>query len=100
VDTNFADKSICLLADNIGKEVVTIHRSQVVLKMLFLCTYLVDIHCIGGRGSDIPFETVLQENLQFSYDYFLLVLLLFWVTVVKFLLQTTPKGNITRIKIR
>jgi hypothetical protein len=36
--TNFADESICLLADNVHNEVVTIHRSQEVLKMLFLYT--------------------------------------------------------------
>jgi hypothetical protein len=31
-DTNFADESICMLADNVRNEVVTIHRSQEVLK--------------------------------------------------------------------
>jgi hypothetical protein len=34
--TNFAGKSICLLADNIRTEEITIHRSQEVLKMLDL----------------------------------------------------------------
>jgi hypothetical protein len=33
---NFADKSICLLANNVRNKVVTIHRSQAVLKMLSL----------------------------------------------------------------
>jgi hypothetical protein len=32
--TNFADESACLTADNVRNEVVTIHRSQEVLKML------------------------------------------------------------------
>jgi hypothetical protein len=32
--TNFADESACLKADNVRNEVVTIHRSQVVLKIL------------------------------------------------------------------
>jgi hypothetical protein len=32
--TNFADESAWLTADNVRKEVVTIHRSQEVLKML------------------------------------------------------------------
>jgi hypothetical protein len=32
--TNFADESACLTADNIQNEVVTIHRSKVMLKML------------------------------------------------------------------
>jgi hypothetical protein len=33
-----------------------------------------DIPRTGGKGSDLPFEDVLQEYLQFPYDYFLLVL--------------------------
>jgi hypothetical protein len=36
--TNFADESACLLADNVRNDVVTIHRSQEVLKMLSLYT--------------------------------------------------------------
>jgi hypothetical protein len=36
--TNFASESACLMADNIRTEVVTIHRSQEVLKMLSLYT--------------------------------------------------------------
>jgi hypothetical protein len=36
--TNFADESACLTADNIWNEVVTIQRSQEVLKMLSICT--------------------------------------------------------------
>jgi hypothetical protein len=31
---NFADESACLTADSVRKKVVTIHRSQEVLKML------------------------------------------------------------------
>jgi hypothetical protein len=31
--TNLADELICLLADNVWNEVVTIHRSRVVLQM-------------------------------------------------------------------
>jgi hypothetical protein len=34
--TNFADESASLTADNVRNEVVTIHRSQEVLKMLSL----------------------------------------------------------------
>jgi hypothetical protein len=34
--TNFADESACLTADNVRNEVVIIHRSQEVLKMLSL----------------------------------------------------------------
>jgi hypothetical protein len=35
VHTNFADESACLTADNVPNEVVTIHRSQEMLKMLY-----------------------------------------------------------------
>jgi hypothetical protein len=33
-----------------------------------------DIPRTSGKGSDVPFEAVLQEYLQFPYEYFLLVL--------------------------
>jgi hypothetical protein len=33
----------------------------------------VDIPRTGGRGSHLPFEAVLKEYLQFSYEYFPLV---------------------------
>jgi hypothetical protein len=69
---NFDDESICLLADNIQNEVVTIHRSQV-LKML--SSLPVDIPCNGGRSSDLLSGAVLQDCLQFPDKYFLLVLL-------------------------
>jgi hypothetical protein len=36
-----------------------------------------DIPRTGGRGSDLPFEAVMQEYLQFPYEYFILVLLPF-----------------------
>jgi hypothetical protein len=36
--TNFADESVCLTADNVRNEVVTIHRLQEVLRMLSLHT--------------------------------------------------------------
>jgi hypothetical protein len=49
----------------------------------------------GGRGSDLPFEAVLLEYLQFPFEYFLLVL-----PFVNFVLQTTPEEKIARIKIR
>jgi hypothetical protein len=35
--TNFTDESACLTADNVRNEIVTIHRSQEILKML--CHY-------------------------------------------------------------
>jgi hypothetical protein len=71
-NTNFADESICVLADNVQNEVVTIQRSQEVLKLLSLVH--VDIPRTGGKGSDLPSEVVLQEYLQFPLEYFLLVL--------------------------
>jgi hypothetical protein len=36
--TNFSDESACLTADNVRNEVITIHRSQKVLKILSLYT--------------------------------------------------------------
>jgi hypothetical protein len=36
--TDFSDESLCLLTDNVRNEVVTIDRSQEVLKMLSLYT--------------------------------------------------------------
>jgi hypothetical protein len=55
-----------MLADNVWNKVVKIHRSQEVLKMLIL--YNVVIPHANGRGSDLPFETALQEYLQFPYE--------------------------------
>jgi hypothetical protein len=36
--TNFSDESACLTADNVRNQIVTIHISQEVLKMLFFYT--------------------------------------------------------------
>jgi hypothetical protein len=38
--TNFANESACLTADNVQNEVITIHRSQEVLKLLSLYTQI------------------------------------------------------------
>jgi hypothetical protein len=38
--TNFADESACLTADTVRNEVVAIHRSQEVSKMLSLYVYI------------------------------------------------------------
>jgi hypothetical protein len=38
VHTTFADESACLTTDNVWNEVIKIHRSQEVLKMLSLYT--------------------------------------------------------------
>jgi hypothetical protein len=51
----------------------------------------VDIRRTGGRGSDLLFEAVLKEYLQFPCEYFLLFFIRSGVTVVNFALQTTPE---------
>jgi hypothetical protein len=52
-DTDFADESMCLLADNIKTEVLRIHRSQKVLKML-------SVNC----GLISPLTTDCRNQLQ------------------------------------
>jgi hypothetical protein len=56
-------------------------------------------HSSLWRKFDLPFEAVLQEYLQFPYEYFLLVFFLSGVTAVNSVLQLTPEEKITRIKI-
>jgi hypothetical protein len=68
-DTNFADESIRLLGDNFRNEVITVHRSQ---KVFEIAVHLnADIPRTDRKGSNLPFETVLQEYLQFPYEYLL-----------------------------
>jgi hypothetical protein len=51
---NFADESTCLTADNAWNEVVTIHRSQEVLKMLSLYTWMLStVVLLKNRGATI-----------------------------------------------
>jgi hypothetical protein len=52
----------------------------------------------GGRRSDLPFEAVVQEYLQFPYEYFLSVLP-FGVPVANSVLQITLEEEISGIKI-
>jgi hypothetical protein len=54
----------------------------------------VDIPCTGRRHSKLPFDAVLLEYMQFSYKYFILVI------VVNSVLQSTSEEKVTRIKIR
>jgi hypothetical protein len=61
VDTYFADESMCLLADNIWNEVV--NNSQITGGVENAIHLHADIPCTCGRGSDLPFEAVLQEYL-------------------------------------
>jgi hypothetical protein len=83
------------VTDNIRNEVVTIHRSQGVLKML---SHLhVDFPHTGRRGCDQPFKAVLQEYLQIPYKYFLLVLPVEF-SVGNFVLQRTTEEKVTVIK--
>jgi hypothetical protein len=58
----------------------------------------VDIPRTGRRGYDLPSEDALQEYLKFPYECFL-SLLPFKGYRFNFVLQTTPEGKITRIKI-
>jgi hypothetical protein len=55
---------------------------------------------LSGRGSDLPFVAVLQEYLQFPYEYFVLVLLPFWDYCCKICPSNNPRRKIARIKIR
>jgi hypothetical protein len=82
VHLNFVYESACLM-------LITVHKSEV-LKNVVLH---VDVSFTSGIHSDIPFEAVLQEYLQLSLQvaYFPLVLLLFKVTVISFVPQTTPE---------
>jgi hypothetical protein len=57
-----------------------------------------DILCTGGKGSDLPFEAVLQEYSKFPYEYFFVVLP-FPPYCRKLCPSNNPKGKITRIKI-
>jgi hypothetical protein len=59
----------------------------------------VDIPRTSGRGSNLPFEGVLQEYLQFPYKYFLLVLLLLGVYRCNLTPSFNPRSKIARIKI-
>jgi hypothetical protein len=93
---NFAHESIYLFADNVPNEVVATQITGCVENAVPLHA---DIPCTGGRGSGVPFEAVLQEYLQFPYEYFLLFFFLSGVTVINSALQTTPEEKIVRIKI-
>jgi hypothetical protein len=50
-----------------------------------------DIPRTGGRGSDLLFEAVMQEYLQFPYEYFILVLLPFGGYCCKLRPSNNPK---------
>jgi hypothetical protein len=63
------------LAHNIPNEVVS--NSQITRGDENAIPLQVDIPRSGGRSSDLPFEAVLHEYLQFPYEYFILILLLF-----------------------
>jgi hypothetical protein len=65
---NFADESVCLLAENV-QNVGAIHRSHTGDVESGVCLNI-DVPGTSGRGSDIPFEAVLQRYLQFLYEYF------------------------------
>jgi hypothetical protein len=60
----------------------------------------VDIPRTGRGGSDLSFEALLQEYLQFPYEYFLLVLLPFGGYSCKLYPSNNPKEKVTRIKVK
>jgi hypothetical protein len=68
----FVHESICLLTDNVRNKVV--NNSQITAGVENAVPLHVGIPSTGGRGSDLSFEAVLREYLQFSYECFLLVL--------------------------
>jgi cbb3-type cytochrome oxidase subunit 3 len=55
-----------------------------------------DIPRTGGKGSDLAFEAVLQEYLQFPYEYFLLVLFLFLGYCCKICSSYNPRRKIRK----
>jgi hypothetical protein len=75
---NFVDELICLLANNVLIEVVTIHRPYEMLKFVSIYT----------QTFLSPAEEVLiySMKLQFPNEYFRE-----GVTIVNFVLQTTPE---------
>jgi hypothetical protein len=54
----------------------------------------IDISRTGRRGSDLPFQAVLQEYFQFPYEYFPLVVHLF----VGYCCKCWPSNNSRRKK--
>jgi hypothetical protein len=85
---NFANESACLIT--FGMKGSSYICSQITGVENAVPLH-VDIPRKGGRGSDLRFEAVLQDYLQFPYEYFLLVLPFGGVTLVNFVLQTTPE---------
>jgi hypothetical protein len=79
---NFAGESVCLLTDNIRDEVVAIHRSQGMLKML----------CFLAPAEEVlvcPLKLFSRNICNFPT----IILFQFFrsgVTVVNFAIQTTP----------
>jgi hypothetical protein len=96
-DTNFAAKSICLLAHIFRNEVV--NNSQITGGVENVVPLHVDIPRTSGRCSDLPSADVLQEYMKFFYECFLSILLQFEGYCCKLCLQTIPEEKITSIKI-
>jgi hypothetical protein len=75
VHMNLTDESACLISDNISNKVNTIHRSQ---EVYYNAVPLYeDIPHTAGRCSDLFFEALLQEYLQFLHKNSLFYLILF-----------------------
>jgi hypothetical protein len=74
---NFVDESACLTADEVQMKVSSYLCIQITGGVENAVPLNVDIPCTSRRDSDLPFEAVLREYLQFPYEYFLLALLPF-----------------------
>jgi hypothetical protein len=91
-----ADESICLLADKVRNKVL--NNSQITGHVENGIHLHADITPTGRSGSDVPFEAVLQEYLQFPYEYFLL-LLPFGCYCCKVCPSNNPRKKTASIKI-
>jgi hypothetical protein len=87
--TNFADESLCLSADNIRHEVVTLHRSQKVFKML---SFYRQTFLAPAEGVLIyPLKLFCRNICNFPMNIFFNSSLRSVVTVVDLVLQTTSE---------
>jgi hypothetical protein len=93
---NSANESICLLADNVRNEVVTILKSQVVLKMMSL--YIQIFLTLAEEVLLYPLKLFCTNIFNFPINIFFSFFSL-GVPVVSFVLHRSTDEKITRIKI-
>jgi hypothetical protein len=70
---NFVYETACLTADKVRNKGKLLPLLTDHWRCQNACPLHVDIPRTDGSGSDLPFEAVLQEYLQFPNEYFLLV---------------------------